>query len=158
MLPTGTNLQEIEKSLKSIDMTPIVAFRNKIDQIASMNKMMAPVYLRDFIVAQDLASQGMSMAIRCMGEAKSALDTAESIAYLDRAADYLKARNIKDTSEARKQYVSVDADVIAAKSMMAKSEAMLSLLKNLLYTFKSAEQATKKIAYDEPGTPYVGMD
>jgi acid phosphatase class B len=82
----------------------------------------------------------------------------EAIAYLDKASDYLKERNIKDSSEARKRYVDVDSDVIAAKDNKARSEALVALLKNKLNVLKMSHDDLKKITYgDQHMTPYEGM-
>jgi hypothetical protein len=133
-------------------------YEKKIEHLANMNRMMASSYMRDFIVATDIASQGLARAIQLNMKAKAALDTYKSIAYLDKAAAFLSAKGIKDTSAAREMYVDADADVIAAKDVYAKSEAVVCLLKNKLMMFTNAHHDVKKIAYgDDKMTGFEGM-
>jgi hypothetical protein len=119
---------------------------------------MAPVYMRDFILAYDVTNTMLSRAIRADLEAASAVDTARSIAYLDKAGDYLKLKNIKDSSEARKQYIEIDSDVQRANNLRAKTQAMVSFLKNKMQEFRLAHDDVKKIAYgDQYLSPEEGM-
>jgi len=142
-------LANVEERLKSVDVTKLVEYTRKIKDIGSLNKMMAPLYLRDFILAYDVCNTMLSHAMRCNIDAQTALDTARAVAYLDKSSDYLKARDIKDTSEARKQYIDVDEDVIAASNVKAKTEALVSFLKNKMQEFRLAHDDVKKIAYGE---------
>jgi len=143
-------LVAVEARLKSIDVTKLVEYTKKIADIGSLNKMMAPTYLRDFIIAYDVTNTMLSQAIRCDLEAATVLDTSRSIAYLDRAGDFLKLREIKDTSEARKQYVDIDQDVILAANTKAKTTALVSFLKNKMQEFRLAHDDVKKISYGDP--------
>lgn len=87
----GTDLQTIESNLDSIDLKHIAAFTRKLGDIGQgFNKMMAPVYLREFIIAYDVSSVMHAKAVQAELNAKTALDTAEAIAYLDRAPDFFK--------------------------------------------------------------------
>lgn len=133
--------------LQSIDVTDIVDFSRKVGDIGSLNKMMAPVYLRDFIVAFDITGSALARAVQCDIEAKSELERVEAIAYLDRSGDYLKNRGLKDSVEARKMYVQTDPDVLAAADVKARTEAMVALLKNKIQMFRMAHDTLKKIAY-----------
>jgi hypothetical protein len=145
----------VEERLKTVDVTKLVEYTQKIRDIGSLNKMMAPLYLRDFILAYDATNNMLSHAIRCDLDAQTALDTNRSIAYLDRAGDYLKDKGIKDTSEARKQYVDIDPDVISSSNTKAKTQALVSFLKNKMQEFRLAHDDVKKIAY---GDPYMSPD
>ena len=152
-------LQRIEENLGSLDVTKLVDYTRKIADIGSLNKMMAPLYMRDFILAYDVTNTMLSKAIRADLEASSAVDTARSIAYLDKAGDYLKLKNIKDSSEARKQYIEIDADVQRANNVRAKTQAMVSFLKNKMQEFRLAHDDVKKIAYgDQYLSPDEGMN
>lgn len=147
-----------ELSLMSIDVTTLAAYLDKVKDIASVNKMMGAVYLRDFIEGQDVAGALLASAVQADVKAKSRLEQAEAIAYLDRASDYLREKNIKDSSEARKRYVDIDPDVIAAKEDKAKTEALVALLRNKLSILRQAHDDLKKILYgDQHMTPYEGM-
>ena len=139
----------VEQRLQAIDVTKIVEYTKKLREIGSINKMMAPVYLRDFIVAYDITNTMYSAAIRCDIEAQASLDTARSIAYLDRAGDYLRSKGIKESSEARKQYVDIDEGVIKASELKAKTTALCAFLKNKLQEFRMAHDDVKKMSYGD---------
>lgn len=147
-----------EKQVATIDVTRLVIYLNKVKEIASINKMMGATYLRDFIEGQDIAGQLVAKAVQEDIKAKSRLEQAEAIAYLDKASDYLKSRQIKDSSEARKRYVDIDEDVLAAKDKKAQAEALVSLMKNKLSVLRQAHDDLKKILYgDTHMTGYEGM-
>lgn len=142
----------------SLDVTALAAYLEKVKDIATINKMMGASYLRDFIEGQDIAGALLAKAVQADIKAKAALEQAEAIAYLDKASEYLKLNNIKDSSEARKRYVDIDPDVIAAKENKAKTEALVALIKNKLSVLRQAHDDLKKILYgDQYMTPYEGM-
>jgi hypothetical protein len=142
-------LVAVQQQLQAIDVTKIVEYSRKLKDIGSISKMMAPMYLRDFILAYDATNLLYSSAIRCDIMATTALDTAKSIAYLDNARAYLEARSIKESSEARKQYVDIDPDVIAASDVKARTAALVQLLKNKLQEFRMAHDDVKKMTYGD---------
>lgn len=147
-----------EKQVATIDVTQLAVYLSKVKELASINKMMGATYLRDFIEGQDIAGAMLARAIREDAKAKAKLEQAEAIAYLDYAADYLKARGIKDSSEARKRYVDVDDNVVIAKDKKAQTEALVSLMKNKLSVLRQAHDDLKKILYgDQHMTGYEGM-
>jgi DNA primase len=142
----------------SVDITQLAIYLDKIKDISSLNKMMGAAYLRDFIQGQDVAGALLAKAIQADIKAKSKLDQAEAIAYLDRATEYLKDRNIKDSSEARKRYVDIDEEVMTAKDNKAKTEALVSLLKNKLSILRQSHDDLKKILYgDSNMSQWEGM-
>lgn len=141
-----------------VDITQLAEYVNKIEELSSVNKMMAPVYLRDYIMGQDVAANLLAKAMQSDSRAKAKVEQCEAIAYLEKAREYLESKGIKDTSEARKQYVNIDADVLAAKDNRARTEALVSLLKSKLSQLRQAHDDLKKIAYgDQNMTPYEGM-
>lgn len=144
--------------LPSNDATLLASYLEKVKEIASVNKMMGAVYLKDFIQGQDVAGGMLARAIQTDIKTKAKLEQAEAIAYLDNAADYLEKKGIKDTSEARKRYVDLDPEVVEAKETKAKTEAMVVLLKNKLSILRQAHDDLKKIVYgDSHQTPFEGM-
>lgn len=152
-------LVAVEGRLATIDVTKLAEYTKKIKDIGSLNKMMSGLYMRDFIIAYDVTNSMLTLAIRCDIEANTALDTARSIAYLDKAGDYLKEKGIKDSSEARKQYIAVDPEVIRATNIKAKTQALTSFLKNKMQEFRLAHDDVKKIAYGDPyQSPDEGMN
>jgi len=151
-------MSEDNKPVASIDVTTLAVYLGKVREIASVNKMMGATYLRDFIEGQDVAGQLLAKAVQADIRAKSKLEQAEAIAYLDHASDYLTSKGIKDSSEARKRYVDIDHDVLTAKDNKAKTEALVSLMKNKLSVLRQAHDDLKKILYgDSHMTGYEGM-
>lgn len=147
-----------DNQLATVDITRLATYLSKVKEIASINKMMGATYLRDFIEGQDVAGQLLAKAVQEDIKAKAKLEQAEAIAYLDYASDYLKSKNIKDSSEARKRYVDIDDGVIAAKEHKAKTEALVSLMKNKLSVLRQAHDDLKKILYgDQQMTGWEGM-
>lgn len=147
-----------ENKLPTIDVGQLAIYLEKVRDIASINKMMGATYLRDFIEGQDVAGQLVAKAVQADIKAKSRLEQAEAIAYLDRATDYLKSKQIKDSSEARKRYIDIDEAVIAAKDHKAMTEALVSLMKSKQSVLRQAHDDLKKILYgDQHMTPYEGM-
>lgn len=143
---------------KVMDVTRLAEYINKIEELSSVSKMMAPVFLRDFIVGQDVAATLLAKAVQADNKAKAALEYAESIAYLEKAKTYLDLKGIKDTSEARKQYVNIDSNVVSAKDHKSMTEAMVVLLKSKLSELRQSHDTLKKITYgDSHMTPYEGM-
>jgi vacuolar-type H+-ATPase subunit I/STV1 len=143
---------------EKVDVTRLAHYVNKINGLASVTKLMAPVYLQDMIIGQDVAANLLAKAIQQDSKAKAKLDYVESIAYLEKAREYLEKHSIKDTSEARKQYVNVDDDVQKAKDIKAGTEALVILLKSKLSQLRQAHDDLKKIVYgDQNLTPYEGM-
>jgi len=142
----------------TVDITALSYYLEKIKDIANVSKLMGGVALRDLILGQDIAGQLVAKAVQADLKAKAQLEQAESIAYLDNAADYLKQREIKDSSEARKRYIDVDPDVIAAKDKKAQTEALVTLMKNKLSVLRQAHDDLKKIVYgDNHMTNFEGM-
>jgi hypothetical protein len=145
-------------SQKGIDITNLAEYINKIQELSSVSKMMAPTYLRDYIMGQDMAANLLAKAMQADSRAKAKLEHAESIAYLEKAKDYLESNGIKDTSEARKQYVNIDTDVMAAKDKKAQTEALVTLIKGKLSQLRQAHDDLKKITYDKGSdTSWEGM-
>jgi hypothetical protein len=143
---------------KVLDITQLAAYINKIEESASVSKMLTPVYLRDFIIGQDVATNLYAKAVKADAKAKAKLEYVESIAYLENAKAYLDAKGIKDTSEARKQYVNIDPAVVEAKDQKAQTEALVILLKGKVSELKQAHDDLKKVTYaDANMTDFEGM-
>ena len=151
-------MSDNKSSPASIDVGQLAIYLDKANQIASVSKMMAGVYLQDLIKGQDIAGQMVAKAVQADIKAKARLERAEAIAYLDKAGDYLASKQIKDSSEARKRYIDIDDEVIAAKDHKAMTEAMVSLMKSKLSVLRQSHDDLKKILYgDNHMTGYEGM-
>jgi hypothetical protein len=143
---------------QQVDITRLLHYVNKIEELSSINKMMAPRYLQDYIVGQDVAANLLAKAIQQDSRAKAKLDYVESIAYLEKAREYLEKNSIKDTSEARKQYINIDPDVVMAKDVKARTEALVTLIRSRQSQLRQAHDDLKKIVYgDQNLTPFEGM-
>ena len=154
------SLVKIEESLQSLDMTRVIEYTRKIQDIGEgFNTMLAPIYLRDFILAIDITGVLYAKAIKNHNRAEAYAKRMEAIAFMDKAGDALEERGLRNSAEARKKYVPMDPDVIAAHEVRAKTEAMVSLLRLKLQEFRLAHDDVKKIAYfqDYNNTEYEGM-
>ncbi len=144
--------------IQRIDVTSLAHYLEKVGQIASINKMMGPSFLKDFIEGQDVAGGMLARAIQEDSRTKARLDQARAIAYLDRASEYLQSKGIKDTNESRKMYIDIDPDVVKALDDKARTEALVALLKNKLSILRQAHDDLKKILYgDQHLTNWEGM-
>jgi hypothetical protein len=143
---------------KMVDISKLIKYTKKLNDIGSISKMMAPVYISDFIQAIDVTSSMLAAAVKEDLEAKAALETAEAIAYLDKAQAYLESKGVKDSSEARKRFVDIDEDVMRCKNDKARTEALVCFLKGKLKNFQNAHDSLKKICYgDQQMTSWEGM-
>jgi|CXWK01.1.fsa_nt_gi uroporphyrinogen-III synthase len=144
--------------LQSLDVTKLVHYTEKIREIGELNKMLAPLYLRDFINAMDLTSSMLSKATKSNLDAKSALERVKAIAYLDKSEEYCRQKGIKMSNGIREAYVDLDEDVIKAKELYSASEAMCVFLKNKYQAFRCAHDDVKKISFnDAQGTGFEGF-
>lgn len=151
-------IEELRNELRSLDIKALAKYRAKLQEIGQgFNKMIAPTMMRDFIVAYDIASVLLAKAIHIEGEAKSAVETAEAIAFLDKAPEYFKMKNEKPTVESRKAYVALDPQVIDAKSNHNEAQAAVVLLKNLVQEFRIAGDSVRKLYDDGYMSQWEGM-
>jgi hypothetical protein len=154
-------LAVINEKLQKIDMSKIVNYSDRLSKIDNLSQSEASLYLQDFLVAYDAASYALSVSTKCLIEAKTQLDNTRSEAYFDRAPSFLKSKGVRDSSEARKKYEEKDEQVIKAKNIYSKAEAMNQLLKNKLMVFRYAYEALKKIYFSGDNNnklPYEGMN
>jgi len=148
----------MSNELQALDVSKLSEYTKKISEIASLNKLMAPNYLRDFINAMDITSSMLSKAVKSNLDAKTELDKAKAIAYLDKAEDYCKSKGIKMSNGVREAFVDLDEDVIRAKDKLAATEAMVLFLKNKYQSFRCAHDDVKKISFNEvQGTAFEGF-
>lgn len=151
-------LEDLESKLNSIDLNKLNDYVRKLQTVdQGYNRNLAPAMMRDFIVAQDIASILLAKAIQVEMMAKAAVETAEAIATLDKADDYFTAKGQKPTDKMRQAYVALDSDVKQAKDIHAKVTAIVALVKNRVFEFKSAYEAVKQMSRDGQQTPWEGM-
>jgi hypothetical protein len=142
------DLIKVEEGLRSLRLDRLAEFTKKIEDISKgFNTMLAPVYLRDFIMAYDFTNTMYASSVRMFGIAEAEKKTAEAIAYFENAPDYLESKGVKDTDAARKRYVDMDPAVVHANKVRAQAESMMIFLRNKLQEFRLAHDDVKKIAY-----------
>ena len=147
----------INESLSKVDITCLVKYSSKIRDIGGLSKMQASNYMQDFIQAIDLTNIMLMSAVKLDLDAKSALSSAEAIAYLDLAEEYLKSKDIKPTDNSKKMYMQIDPEVLKARDTKAKTEALVVFLKNKLQIFRYCHDDVKKIGYaDQQMTGFEG--
>jgi hypothetical protein len=152
------DLINIVHTLDAIDIQRVAVYTRKLADIAdSFNKMLAPMYARDFIIAYDVSSTMLAKALQAELQAKSAVEEAEAIAFLDKAPDFFKERDEKATVEAKKAYVALDPDVKAAKEVYARSVAIVCLMKSKVIEFREAISLVKALQSDGYLSKYEGM-
>lgn len=145
-----SNLTKIEHSLQTIDVTKLVQYTRRIQEIGQgFNPSLAPIFIRDFIMAYDITNVYLAEATKADVRADTAIKYSEAIAYLERAGTYLKDREIKDSNAAREKYIPIDPDVMAAREIKAKTTALCKFLYNKLQEFRSAHDSVRKIAYSQ---------
>jgi len=155
-----TLVTKLEQDLKSFDVSRILVYQDRLENLTQgANTMNAPLYIKDFILAYDEANVLLSKATRYLHQAEAALKTAQAIAYMDNAPDFLKERDMKDTSAARERYVDLDPSVQKAANARALAESLVVFLRNKLQVFRLAHDSIKKIAYanDNNNSAYEGM-
>ena len=155
------DLIKVEEGLRSLRLDRLAEFTKKIEDISKgFNTMLAPVYLRDFIMAYDFTNTMYASSVRMFGIAEAEKKTAEAIAYFENAPDYLESKGVKDTDAARKRYVDMDPAVVHANKVKAQAESMMIFLRNKLQEFRLAHDDVKKIAYSNEysnDSPNEGM-
>jgi hypothetical protein len=150
-------IQEIESKLAAIELSKLKGYVDKLSSIEeAVNTNLAPTMMRDFIMAQDLATVMLARAIQAEMMAKSAVDTASAIALLDKSEEYFSTKGRKSTADLREAYVNLDSDVLSARDLHAKATAMVTILKNRVYEFRSAFDAVKQIYKDSRQTAWEG--
>jgi hypothetical protein len=141
-------VSKLEQDLKSLDISRINEYQERLENLTQgANTMNAPLYIKDFILAYDEANILLSKATRLLHQADTALKTAQAIAYMDNAPDYLKEHGMKDTSAARERYIDLDPAVQKAANAKALAESLTLYLRNKMQVFRLAHDSIKKIAY-----------
>lgn len=130
-----------------VNMTEIYEYEKMIHAIATINNLNGAFYMREFLNAKELASSFYCRLMYDYEQSKNKAREAQAIAYLEKADEYLKEKNIKSTDEAKKQYVQIDPDYKAAKDRQDMVEALMTLMQNKVKKFQDAHDDVKKI-YD----------
>jgi len=128
-----------------LDMTEIYKYEHMIEDIAIVNSMNGPLYMKEFLKAKELVSSVFSKLVLDYERAKNETKKQYALAYLERSREYITAKGLKDTDETKKQYVSIDPGYQKAKEEEDQLRAMSTLIGNKVDKFQNAYEATKKI-------------
>lgn len=137
----------------TIDMTSIYQWEQMVEDIAIVNSMNGPHYIKEFLKAKELTSSIYAKLILDHERAKNETKKQYALAYLERSHEYIKARGLKDTDETKKQYVQIDHAYMAAKDEEDKLRALVTLIGNKVDKFQNAYEASKKI-FENTQNPY----
>lgn len=143
MIPAYLNSQSAMPL--SLDMTDLYRWEHKVEDIAIINAINGPLYMKEFLKAKELSSSYYSKLILDYERAKNETKKQYALAYLERSQDYIKARGLKDTDETKKQYVSIDNGYQQAKDTEDMLKALVTLMGNKVDKFQNAYEATKNI-------------
>ena len=147
---------DLDRFEQSQSFNEVNRYLKKLGEVRNITQMTVDSYLTDFLVAQDVTSNAIAQSIYFESKAKALLDEMRSIAFFERAENYLKSKGLKISAEARKQYIDIDPDVVAAKDVYARSLATAELFKNRLWAFKYAHADAAQIK-KQGMTAYEGM-
>lgn len=147
---------DLDSFEKSEVFNEVQRYLSKLGELRNITQMTVDGYLTDFLVAQDVTSTAISQSVYYENKAKALLDEMRSTAFFERAENYLKSKGLKITAEARKQYIDLDPDVIAAKDVYARCLATSELFKNRLWAFKYAHSDAQQMK-KQGMTAYEGM-
>lgn len=135
-----------------LEMHSLLKYEAMVDNIASINNMNAPFYMREFLKAKELSNTFYCRVMMDFEMAKDRSAKAKAIAYLDTATEWLEKRGRKVTDEGCKQYALIDAQYLKAREEEACLKALTEFLKNKMEKFQSAHDDAKKI-YDQTRDP-----
>lgn len=139
-----------------IDMTDILKFQELVDDISKVNSTSGPYFMQELLKAKDMAGIYYSRVVLEYEKAKDESKKKASIAYLEKAQEYLTKQGRKVTEEACKRFVEVDEDYIKARSSEHYYKALAEFMKQKLDYFSSAHDDAKKI-FGESKDGYGGM-
>lgn len=128
-----------------MDMSEIYKYEALVEDLAGVNLMNGPFYMREFLKAKELASSFYCRLLFDYEQARNRTRTEQALAYLERSEDYIKARGLKSTDETKKQYVAIDKGYQAAKDKEDMLKALVTLMENKVYKFQAAHDDAKKI-------------
>lgn len=148
----------VKTDLKSLQLDRLKEYDEKMRDLGkAFSKMMAQVYLKDFIMAIDIVNDLQAKATQTLGVAERNLKYVEGVAFFERAIDYFEKHNIKDTAEARKRYVDIDPEVQEATELRDKSIAIVKYLNTKMQAYRMCHDDIKKVVYgDNFMTGYEG--
>lgn len=153
-----TSIEPVKKELRSVDLDRLIQYDNKLHVLEkAFSKMMASVYLKEFIMAIDTVNDMQAKASQAYALADRYLKYVEAKAYFERAPDFLTNNGVKDSVESRKRYVDLDPEVMEALEIRAKTEAIVKFLYNKMQQYRMCHDDIKKVVYgDQFMTQYEG--
>jgi hypothetical protein len=128
-----------------IEMGQIYRYEVMVDDLALINSMNGPLYMKEFLKAKELASSYYSKLILDYEQAKNETKRQYALSYLERSQVYIADKKLKDTDETKKQYVCIDPQYTVAKDKEDMFKALVTLVGNKVDKFQNAYEASKKI-------------
>lgn len=128
-----------------LDMTDIYKWENMVDELAQVNSMNGPFYMKEFLKAKETCSSYYCRLIYDHEQAKNRTKTEYALSYLERSQVYIREKGLKDTDETKKQYVQIDEAYMKAKDIEDMLKALVTLMGNKVDKFQSAHDDAKKI-------------
>jgi hypothetical protein len=135
-----------------LDMTEVWKYDALINEITTINNLSGPLFMQEFLRAKDIVSSYHAKVMFEYEQARDASNKAKSIAYLERAPQWLEQRSRKVTEEACKRYSEMDQDYLAAREIESYLKSLLAFLTHKLDKFQCAHDDAKKI-FDKTSDP-----
>jgi hypothetical protein len=133
---------------QEIDLTRLYQYEKQLEELATVNDLTGPMYIKDYLMACNLAADLLSRVIYLHETAEDEAKLAKSIAYLEKAPQFLEKSGRKMTESACEQYVQMDEHYRAAKDRENYLLALRTRLEQKVRIFKDAHDSSKKI-YDK---------
>lgn len=128
-----------------IDMTDILSFQELVEDISNVTKIKGPYFMQQMLKAKDLAANYLSRVTYEYEKAKDQSRRKSSLAYLEKASDYLLKRGRKITEEACKRYAEIDEEYLKARDNEIYYKVLTEYMKMKLDYFSNAHDDAKKI-------------
>jgi hypothetical protein len=135
-----------------LDMTEIWKYDRMIEDLATINHITGPMFMKDFLKAKDRVA---SYHAKVMFEYESAKDKSakeKAIAHLERAPVWLEQHGRKVTEAACGMYSDTDINYLEAREVEAYLKSLLTFLTHKLEKFQCAHDDSKKI-FDKSTEP-----
>lgn len=136
-----------------IDIREIDQYEGRIAEIARATPLTLPDLITDFNLAIAKISRAAVQVEIELRNAERALSEAKSCAILERVEDFLRAKNIKSTSDTREAAIDADVDVKMAKEKVDILKAVSTFLKDKTKAFEMAYYGAREVTRMNTKTP-----
>jgi hypothetical protein len=136
-----------EGLIKPLDLSVLAPFDRKVQEVASINALTVPLFMKDFLVGIDEATRLHARAVFQHEQSKDITAARRSMATLDRAPGALKEQGLRVNEEFCKQFAMQDEDYLAAREAEGYWKAMVAYLEMQIKKYQGGLDATKGVAY-----------